>query len=219
MREGVLLSGEQILLKEKRLPDIKVPKNLDAKVTAALKKGKFHGFRSGGGLRVFRIDKGNKCVAYGEHPNAMEALALLARDSTVGGRVYGKVYGVLHPHYLTGSSAPEGELDHWILQGNTIDANVSEGVVTVVLEGYGEFRTPTNIYEQARKRPGVPIVHTNRGFTFETTSSSTRCVGTPEGKAEHRAWMWQEARTGMGASFFEAFDKALAANPVETERG
>jgi len=214
----VLLSGDRILLKEKRLPDIKVPKNIDAKLTAALKRGKFHGFRSGGGLRVFRIDNGNKCVAYGEHPNAMEALALLARDSTVGGRVYGKVYGALHPHYLTGSSTPDGELDKWILQGNTIDAHVTEGIVTVVLSGYGEFHSPPNLYEISRKQLGKAIVHTNRGFTFETTSSSTRCVGTPEGRAEHLAWMWHEARTGTGASFFEALATAFVAVPVETSK-
>jgi hypothetical protein len=220
----LLVSGDRILLEERQLPDIKVPRSLDAKLTAALKKGKLHGFRSGGGLRVFRIDKGDKCFAYGEHPNAMEALALLAKDSTLGGRGYEKVYGVLHPHYLTGSSVPDGELDRWILAGNTVDAVLTNKVVTVALEGYGEHTVPDEILAQARRVPGVGVTYSNRGFMLRSTCDSsggvsTECLICPPGRPQHRAWMWHEVRTGIGASFFEAVSSAFAAVPVESERG
>jgi len=231
---GSILSGNEIVLDEKRLPDIKVPKNLDAKLTAALRKGNLHGFRSGGGLRVFRIDKGNKNIAYGEHPNAMEALALLAKDCSFAGRAYEKVYGKLHPHYLTGSSEAQGDLDKWILRGNTLDAFIAQkglpggNDVRVTLGGYGEFHTPVDIENQIRNEPKGYVIHKDRGFVYKSAAVrgsryqddggiTTECVSCPPGKPQHRAWMWQTTQTGYGNTFFEALAEAFVANPVEQE--
>lgn len=217
------------------LPEAEIDKSLDLKLTKALhKKGCcLHGFRSGGGLRVFRLEQNEKLIGYGEHPHALEALSLLVEDLSFLGRAYKKVYGEKHPHYLTGSSEPQlnkryGVLDAWVLQGNTFDASIEDGEVEAVLSGYSDYRASQLTMDQATSQPGIPVRHENRGCVFETvfehdvfpggTDRSgwiTKVVSLPKGMAHHRATMWHSTQTGRGNTVFEAMEKAFAAPFVE----
>lgn len=233
-RAGTILSGEKILLEDQKLPDAKVDPKLDEKLTAALLKGHFlHGFRSGGGLRVFRMEKGGKdgkLIGYGEHPNAMEALSLLAEDLSVLGRAYKSVYGKLHPHYLTGSSSPQNELDNRILHGDSVDAYMKNKKIEFVISGYSEYHATKEIMAQAKKQPGVGVLHENRGCQFETVFGfeifpggqdrsgwTTRVVSLPKGMAHHRATMWTSTQTGCADTFFEAMERAFVAPEMEVK--
>ncbi len=86
-----------------------------------------HAFRSGGGLRVLRVDEKvsqkDKALAYGESFDVWNAFRILADDMDAGGRPYSEVYGngKLEVHYLTGCSSSSDPLDHWLLHGNTFD--------------------------------------------------------------------------------------------------
>lgn len=231
---GTILSGERILLEEHQLPEAQVDPKLDAKLTEALLKGHFlHGFRSGGGLRVFRMEKGGKdgkLIGYGEHPNAMEALSLLAEDLKVLGRAYKAVYGKLHPHYLTGSSTPQGELDSRILQGDSVDAYVKDKQVVFVVAGYSEYHASQAILDEAKAQPDTPVRHENRGCVFSTvyhydpvagdrypTGWSTSVVSLPQGMKHHRASMWRSTQTGTADTLFAAMERAFKAPEVEAE--
>ncbi len=109
-------------------------------IEKALKKGsKMHGFRSGGGLRVIRIEGNGKLKGYGEHPNVEDALSHANEDLSFGGRIYNAVYGVIKPHYLTGSSHTTSSLDEWLYVGNSFDAFVKGGEVVVELRGYSRL--------------------------------------------------------------------------------
>ena len=94
-----------------------------------------HAFRSGGGLRVLRLedrsfDSTGKVIrgssgnlyGYGEAPSVEDAIAYLEEDIEHGGRPYDQVYGKIHPHYWTGSSSASSELDRWLLRGGSFDA-------------------------------------------------------------------------------------------------
>lgn len=106
-------------------------------IDQALERGnRLHGFLSGGGLRVIRLELDGELKGYGEHPNVDEALIHASEDFSAGGRDYYEVYGKLYPHYLTGSSEITSPLDGWLLRGRTIDAyRVYRGKVRVELTG------------------------------------------------------------------------------------
>lgn len=110
-------------------------------IVTALKNGcVLHAFRSGGGLRVVRIEKekrGGDLVGYGEHPMAADAFSHANEDYLAGGRKYEKVYGKIHPHYLTGA-VPSGNdpLDAWIYKGFELDAYYENKKIVVELTGY-----------------------------------------------------------------------------------
>lgn len=80
-----------------------------------------HFFRSGGGLRVGRLERDNQLVGYGESYEFLSALILLEEDVKAGGRRYEDVYGKLAPQYLTGVSEPSSNIDHWLLMGRSFD--------------------------------------------------------------------------------------------------
>lgn len=231
---GVLLSGQNIVL-ESDLPEAEINKELDAALTKALhrKDCSLHGFRSGGGLRVFRLEQKGKLLGYGEHPHALESLSLMIEDLGVLARSYKAVYGKTRPHYLTGSSEPQlnrqyGVLDAWILEGNTLDASIKDQKIEVVLSGYSQYHASPEILERAKLQPEVPVRHENRGCVFETTyhydplagdryptGFFTSVVSLPEGMKHHRATMWHSNQTGRADTFFAAMELAFAAPETE----
>lgn len=96
----------------------------------ALKEGaKIHVSRSGGGLRVVRVEKEKKLVSYGEHPYFSGALAHAESDF---GLSYEELYcndDAKHVHYLTGAYAlPHDILDLYVCnQGaNAFDITYSK---------------------------------------------------------------------------------------------
>lgn len=106
-------------------------------IEQALKGGcRLHAFRSGGGLRVVRIEEAGTLKGYGEHPHVSEALIHANDDAVAGGREYSQVYGGAKPLYLTGSSVPESGLDDWLMHGNTFDAYSEADEFVFELKGF-----------------------------------------------------------------------------------
>lgn len=192
----------------------------------ALKNGCIiHGFRSGGGLRVFRLERADPgsrgdLVGYGESATAEPALTILAEDVKAGGREYHDVYGKLYPHYLTGSSSPGGKLDAFLLRGADVDVFYENGAFVATIETLGEVRTPEDIVK--RSTAGETVQFSARGFLYETAPSrfpngerccSTRVVKSPPGRTD--SWHYREVRTGRGETLIQALADACEALPQE----
>jgi len=91
-------------------------------------------FRSGGGLRVVRIegeseDRDGELKGYGEHPNLMPAIRRASQDFLAGGEPYDTVY-------LTGTTQADDSLDAWVLNGHKLLAEGAEGGVRVEARNY-----------------------------------------------------------------------------------
>lgn len=195
-------------------------------VHKALQEGyKLHAFRSGGGLRVVRLDRGSDaCRGYGEHPNVEEALNFLEEDTLAGGRPYGTVYGKLHPHYLTGSNTASSNLDAWLLRGHTFDCWQEDEEVVFQLNGHVRTETPPDVEKRiAELEFGEGALWKNRGFTYFTEKTkgfrggvafTTRVVDSPDEKRD--AWMYRVTKTGCGKDIWEAMKNAFAADEKES---
>lgn len=189
-------------------------------ISTALQQGcKLQAFLSGGGLRVIRLEKGNKLKGYGEHPFVNDALAYADADFLAGGRKYSDVYGKKVPHYLTGSSTPSDVLDLWIRQGRTFDAWWEKGEFVFELQGYQDAKAPPDLYEKVERGGGVEYWE-NRGFRYEITSTgsgtSMRCLNPRKGAD---CWMWRIKKIGRGKTFNDAMTNAFRADPVEISQG
>jgi hypothetical protein len=91
-------------------------------------------FRSGGGLRVVRIEtefgKGEgELKGYGEHLNLMPALRRASNDFLAGGKPYKAMY-------LTGTSQAEDSLDNWVLSGQRFIAQKDENGIKVLASDF-----------------------------------------------------------------------------------
>ena len=91
---------------------------------------RIRGFRSGGGLRVIRIeDADGKDKGYGEHPDVLVAIEHALEAFASGGRTYKEQYmndDSLYTHYLTGTSTVSCPLDGWLLRGHSFSAKLAE---------------------------------------------------------------------------------------------
>lgn len=193
-------------------------------VEIALKAGcKLHAFRSGGGLRVFRLERNQVLKGYGEHPSALDALVHLDEDYAAGGREYKTVYGVKYPHYLTGTSSAGDSLDQWILNGRNVDAEQSGDDVLVRLSGLVEDERVPNTIQQSVISSGKPQEWKNRrGFTYSVSpfrfpgngemGVSLQVIYAPKGKKEH---LYRIRKEGIGKTFFDALEKAFDAEEIE----
>jgi len=90
---------------------------------ALLGGAKIHIFRSGGGLRVVRVNgKDGKLISYGEHPYLSVALSHAENDF---GLSYDEQYSngqAKHEHYLSGAyPMPFDPIDIYVHGGNTLD--------------------------------------------------------------------------------------------------
>jgi len=225
----------------RKLPD---EKKFEVIEGALRKGGVMHAFMSGGGLRVMRIEKGRhgKLLGYGEHPYADEALRHVAEDFAAGGRPYDKVYGTcnfdnpkkskkgIYDMYLTGASAPDGQLDAWIRKGSTFDARYVDGQYEVDLRGWGEMRTPKDVIDRVTKTGKSETFKDERGNEYEASfmrfpgNGEPGCSTKPinvnpkyTGNKQHRLWMWHTSQIGRADTLKEAFDLAFKATPVETD--
>jgi len=194
-------------------------------IDLALKNGaKLHGWRSGGGLRVISLELHDRNVGYGEHPDVLEALEHANEDLLAGGRKYSEVYGKIYPHYLTGSLDSTSELDRWILDGNDINAEESEGKIKVTLSGLKIFRTPKETTKKVRETQ-KELIWEARGFTFRTYPNNYEwdlpgAVGTEvisEGNGDKKPWSYRISKIGLGKSFILAVREALKADEIEIE--
>lgn len=182
-----------------------------------------HGFLSGGGLRVIRIEQSGVLKGYGEHPSVDHALRHADDDFLAGGRDYDAVYGKEHLHYLTGSSSSSSSLDAWVRQGRTFDAYIKSGDVVLELRGYGKTKTPANVIEKVDKT-GQLVTWDDRGYVYETKASrfpngercySTSVIQNPVGRSSADPWMYKIAKIGTGKNLTEALENAFKATEIE----
>ncbi len=187
---------------------------------------RIHGFLSGGGLRVVRIELDYVLKGYGEHPSVDHALRHADEDFLAGGRGYDAVYGRKYLHYLTGSSTATSPLDGWLLQGRTFDAYLKYRKMVVELRGYGETKTPQEVIKEADET-GLPVTWKNRGYIYETSKSrfpngepchSTRTIKIPRGRSGADPWSYKIVKAGTGRDFTESLESAFKASEVEVRR-
>jgi hypothetical protein len=197
-------------------------------IDQALDQGcRIHGFRSGGSLRVVRIDQGGELKGYGEHPQVEDALSHANEDFLAGGRPYSEVYGVFKPHYLTGNSSPTSPLDSWLLQGHTFDAHQNGAGVVFELKGLTQVKIPEELTARVLET-GRSETWKHRGYTYRITKShfpngdpctSIETIISPAGKKSGSdSWIYYITKTGRGENFSEAMEGAFKAKEIETER-
>ncbi len=191
-------------------------------ISKALEEGcRLHAFRSGGGLRVVRLEKDGKLKGYGEHPHIDDALSHADEDFLAGGRPYQEVYGegAPKPHYLTGSREVTGDLDNWILQGNTFDAHQDNGNIVVELKGHMQTKIPDNISKRVLAT-GNTETWEHRGYTYRISRSSfpgnretcvrSEVIKSPKGRDSSDCWIYEVTKTGKAKDLSEAIILALA---------
>jgi len=187
-----------------------------------------HAFRSGGGLRVVRIegpDRGD-LVGYGEHIHVEGAIRIAAQDAVAGNRPYDEVYGKTEPHYLTGAERPSSMLDDWILRGHTFDLHYDSEADEYVaeFEGTEHVDAPKEAREKAKR--GETAQWSTRGRTYQTTAcvfpngdkGTTSTVINRLPHQEHRDdWIYTAVRTGRALRLRDALEVGLKAEPVEAK--
>lgn len=193
-------------------------------IEQALRNGcKLHSFRSGGGLRVFRLENAGDLVGYGEHYNAEEAIRRCDEDYLAGGRPYEDVYGKIYPHYLTGTTEASSNVDRWLLRGGNVDAVYENGKFKVFDEFVRHIRVPKSVIDKVlRDRKPVEWEYHNRKFVSTLSwfpngeaSTSTRCIHCPDGLDD---WSEPAIIAAEGDSFVEALagmEKAIHAEIQE----
>ncbi len=175
----------------------------------------FHSFRSGGGLRVLTLSKGDDDADYyGEGPSYKVAMRILLEDLAAGGRKYKDVYGPLEPRFLTGAFPKENdEVDKILYQGRNIDAKSDGELIKVTIKQLLQLRTPKQVCDivttekkEVRWKRVVTsdvFVSTPCKFANDEIGTSTRC------EAEKHDWMPEIKLIGKDLTFEKALDKAI----------
>lgn len=187
---------------------------------------RLHAFRSGGGLRVVRLERKKKLIGYGEHPYIESALIHAAEDEKAGGRPYEEVYGAnaKEPHYLTGSSEASSPLDAWVKQGQDFDAWAEKKQVVAQLKEYTHQEWPEDLLDRARAGETGITWTSPRGFTFRfepmrfangEIGVSIPTIGYPPGREKHDSSWYSVSKTGRASTLAEAIAIALNAPEVE----
>lgn len=192
-------------------------------IDSALRDGAhLTGSRSVGGLRIVRIVLNDSVIGYGEHPHIKEALKYANEDLKAGGRKYSEVYGLLYPHYITGSSNPSDNLDRWILSGNTIEAIFKDESIQITLKGNKGFKTPMKISNRVIESQKA-FEWEDRGFKFLTLPGNwfngkagitTEIISKAPNKKS--PWFYEISKTGSAKTFTLALNIALNAEEVES---
>jgi len=203
-----------------------VDKNLGGVELALMNGCCLHSWRSGGGLRVVRLDKDGKGYGYGEHPYIDVALQHANEDYLAGGRDYHKVYGELYDHYLTGAfPTGEDELDSWVYQGQDFDAWYEDGQFVVELRGWEQWQIPKDIQEYVLKTKKPRIFTTGRGWELECSiyefangelGVQTQRVRQSVDK-DGDPFMWKIKKVGKSNSLVESIQLALKSEGEEVE--
>ncbi len=133
-----------------------------------------HAFRSGGCLRVVRLEESGrgKLCGYGEHPSLTDAFRIAEDDYTVGGREYSKVYGHKETHYLTGQSSATSYLDLFVLKGCSLDIKAVGDDLIVTSEFTRKFRIPSDVEEKIRSNRHAEVLwHGEDDYIYVSTRS------------------------------------------------
>lgn len=204
------------------------PEHLATIEEALRKGGHLHAFRSGGGLRVLRIEKPRhgELLAYGEHPELSEAFRITADDYKAGGREYGDVYGNIEENYLTGSYSQEDELEKAVLNGASFDAYEKGGHIVFEIHNMEIYRTPEDIVKRASIGGETVTWTDDRGVTRRASPSrfpnGERCcsiitVSVPEGMQPQRDHIWDVVRRATALTLEEALAAAVVTKKEEVK--
>ena len=194
-------------------------------IDQALRDGcRLHGFRSGGGLRVIRVERGGEhgkrgpdLIGYGEHPHAEAALRHAEADVKAGGRPYKEVYGGEQPHYVTGSSSASSRLDEVLLSGGDFDAWAEvDGTIVATTERTRQQDFPKDLITEVEHSRQTARFEA-RGYIFDLVPADVgvwiKVASCPEGGSERAATWYEEVRTGRGATLAEAMAALDTAEP------
>jgi hypothetical protein len=184
-------------------------------IEASLKEGaKLRIFRSGGGLRVARVERARTLIGYGEGPVVEEALDYAAEELKARRSVNRDFL------YLTGSSTPSSELDTHFLRGGKLKARYQGGWYFVAISCVGDDRIPE--WLEARLREGETVRWCSpRGFIYVagpcvfangSMGSFTSCEYKP---VLRRPYDYPAQKKGMGLTLAEAIDLAMKEPPEE----
>lgn len=188
---------------------------------AALRgKARLRCFRSGGGLRVIRVEKGAGLVGYGEAPTFAPALGLAEDDVAAGGRPYGDVYGKLVPHYMTGAYPDATDpLDEWVFAGNGLAVAFERGRFVARLKAMRFVEAPDAVAAEAWATQS-PVSWEARGMRYLATpyeGGMLRMCCVDRGDGTRNPDWFHAVRTGEGAGIAEALAAALDAPEVEQD--
>jgi hypothetical protein len=192
----MILSGEKITA-EYTFKEVEEPLVfLDAypAVEACIRSGgRIHAFRSGGGLRVLRLEQDERLKAYGEHPHVEVAFRHLEEGCAAGGRPYGEVYGTIYDNYWTGSTTTSSSIDRFLRMGRSFDIfykRRNAGLFVCRAEYLAERHAPEWIGEYVMKYQ-VNFQWETSGHLYEASPFvfpgngeqgwSVRCLTNPKG--------------------------------------
>lgn len=155
-------------------------------INDTLKTGfNLHCFRSGGGLRVLRLERilqGENKSYYAESYNFYDALRILEDDIIAGGRKYSDVYGVIEEYYLTGSFSSGENLDTWVCGGKPLDIlfNFDTNRFIIDMSTKEDIHAPQEIVNKVHEN-NIPIYwktsHINRIFKSEQYVFADNSIG------------------------------------------
>lgn len=195
----------------------------------ALKEGyKLHAFRSGGGLRVLRLECDNKPLLYGESADLKNALRILNDDAKAGGRKYSNVYGKIEDHYLTGSYASDAdELDSWICSGKPFDVffNKDTNQFVVDMSSKEDIKTPDVIAQRVFKKfetvywalPGRDYIYKSSPSLFRSGVGMTTETIPPRSGAQWNDDMIDVNRIAFANDFKTVLENATECTKIKTE--
>jgi hypothetical protein len=185
---------------------------------------RLHAFRSGGGLRVVRVwDSKGATSGYGEHPHVDDALTHANLDLERGTLPYDQVYGVIFPHYLTGSSKASSPLDAWLLKGSKFDIRKDGDKFVFDLDGYQSLELPDSVKQRIDAGEKAVTWRSPRGYHYQThitnrfgaeKSISTQVLISPTIN-DTAAFMWRIKKTGQASTLSSALAEAWKASPIE----
>lgn len=140
-------------------------------IEAALRDGaRIHAFRSGGGLRVVRVnDAAGTFIAYGEHPHIEDALEHAEWSLANGTTDYKTMYSgenAQFTQYYTGSTEPSSPVDQWVLSGHTFDVFYVDGAFMAVCLDTVMIETPQFVWDATLKQGVTTYWEDSRGVQF-----------------------------------------------------
>lgn len=180
---------------------------------------KLHCFRSGGGLRVLRLDRmfqgKNKCY-YAESHNFYDALRILEDDIVAGGREYSEVYGIIENHYLTGSYSEGNNIDTWVCSGNPFDVKFEIDKCVIDMSTKEDICVPKEIANKVQENK-TPIYwktpYTDRIFKTEQYKFADNSIGCSTTTIPSRSGLQviDEMVNFLRLSYGDVFEDALEA--------
>lgn len=179
---------------------------------------RIHTFRSGGGLRVVRIEDDHSLRGYGEHPHIGKAFKHAEEDLAAGQRSYRDVYGPIYPHYLTGSSNADCFLDAWTLKGYNFDLWKEGNHFTTEMKGFFQLEWPQDLCTRVKETDN-PETFSHRGWVIEvrpfifpgdgTKGVSGHIIHKPEESPIQDPFLYQKEWKGEAETIESSIEIAL----------